>query len=70
MNAKELSDKNEESMKTLKEFKNEQMADREFAEKYQAFQPKLDVIKDINEAEISPNLAQKQLGKEIYSKVK
>lgn len=36
-------------MKTLKEFKNEQMTDREFAEEYQALQPELDVIKAIKE---------------------
>ena len=43
-------------MKTLKEFKNEQMTDREFAEEYQALQPELDVIKAIIEARTSQNL--------------
>ena len=47
-------------MKTLKEFKNEQMTDREFAEEYQALQPELDVIKAIIEARTSQNLTQKQ----------
>ena len=48
-------------MKTLKQFKNEQMTNHEFAEEYEALQPELDVIKAIIEARTSQNLTQKQL---------
>lgn len=48
-------------MKTLKQFKNKQMTDHDFAEEYQALQPELDVIKAIIEARTSQNLTQKQL---------
>lgn len=48
-------------MKTLRQFKNEQMVNREFAEEYEALQPELDVIKAIIEARTSQNLTQKEL---------
>ena len=48
-------------MKTLKQFKYEQMTNHEFAEEYEALQPELDVIKAIIEARTSQNLTQKQL---------
>ena len=48
-------------MKTLKQFKNEQMTNHEFAEEYEALQPELDVIKAIIEGRTSQNLTQKQL---------
>lgn len=48
-------------MKTLRQFKNEQMANHEFAGEYEALQPELDVIKAIIEARTSQNLTQKQL---------
>ncbi|HIV90717.1 MAG TPA: helix-turn-helix domain-containing protein [Candidatus Eisenbergiella stercoravium] len=48
-------------MKTLRQFKNEQMTNHEFAEEYEALQPELDVIKAIIEARTSQNLTQKQL---------
>ena len=48
-------------MKTLKQCKNEQMTNHEFAEEYEALQPELDVIKAIIEARTSQNLTQKQL---------
>ena len=50
-----------ENIKTLKQFKNKQMTDHDFAEEYQALQPELDVIKAIIEARTSQNLTQKQL---------
>lgn len=48
-------------MKTLRQFKNEQMTNHEFAGEYEALQPELDVIKAIIEARTSQNLTQKQL---------
>ena len=48
-------------MKTLRQFKNEQMTNHEFAEEYEALQPELDVIKAIIEARTSQNLTQKEL---------
>ena len=48
-------------MKTLRQFKNEQMTNHEFAEEQEALQPELDVIKAIIEAKTSQNLTQKQL---------
>ena len=48
-------------MKTLRQFKNEQMVSHEFAEEYEALQPELDVIKAIIEARTSQNLTQKEL---------
>ena len=47
-------------MKTLRQFKNEQMTNHEFAEEYEALQPELDVIKAIIEARTSQHLTQKQ----------
>ncbi len=48
-------------MRTLEQFKNEQMANDEFAEEYKAIQPELDVIRAIVDARISKNLTQKEL---------
>lgn len=48
-------------MKTLKEFKNEQMQNKEFAEEYELIQPELDVIRAIVDARTSQNLTQKEL---------
>ena len=48
-------------MKTLKQFKNEQMKSEEFAKEYEALQPEFDVIKAIIEARTSQNLTQKEL---------
>ena len=45
-------------MKTLRQFKNEQMTNHEFAEEYEALQPELDVIKAIIEATTSKNFTQ------------
>ena len=50
-------------MKTLKQFKNEQMKSEEFAKEYEALQPEFDVIKAIIEARTSQNLTQKELAK-------
>lgn len=56
-------------MKTLKQFKNKQMTDHDFAEEYQALQPELDVIKAIIEARTSQNLTQKQLAERTGIKI-
>lgn len=48
-------------MKTLNQFKNEQMKDVEFEKEYEAIQPELDVIRAIIDARISQNLTQKEL---------
>ena len=48
-------------MKTLKEFKGEQMQDVEFVKEYEAIQPELDVIRAIVDARTSQNMTQKEL---------
>ena len=48
-------------MKTLKEFKDEQMQDAEFVKEYEAIQPELDVIRAIVYARTSQNMTQKEL---------
>ena len=48
-------------MKTLKEFKDEQMQDAEFVKEYEAIQPELDVIRAIVDARTSQNMTQKEL---------
>lgn len=48
-------------MKTLKQFKNEQLQDKEFVREYEAFQPEFDVIRAIVDARISQNMTQKEL---------
>lgn len=48
-------------MKTLKEFKGEQMQDAEFVKEYEAIQPELDVIRAIVDARTSQNMTQKEL---------
>ena len=48
-------------MKTLKEFKDEQMQDGEFVKEYEAIQPELDVIRAIVYARTSQNMTQKEL---------
>lgn len=48
-------------MKTLKEFKDEQMQDVEFVKEYEAIQPELDVIRAIVYARTSQNMTQKEL---------
>ena len=48
-------------MKSLKQFKNEQMQKEEFVRAYEEIQPELDVIKAIVEARTSQNLTQKEL---------
>lgn len=48
-------------MKSLKEFKEEQMQSSEFVREYEAIQPELDVIRAIVDARTSQNLTQKQL---------
>lgn len=48
-------------MKTLKQFKDEQMQNAEFAGEYEAIQPEMDVIRAMVEARTSQNLTQKEL---------
>ena len=48
-------------MKTLKEFKDEQMQDVECVKEYEAIQPELDVIRAIVDARTSQNMTQKEL---------
>ena len=48
-------------MKTLKQFKDEQMQDAEFVKEYEAIQPEMDVIRAIVDARTSQNLTQKEL---------
>ena len=48
-------------MKTLKQYKNEQMKNPEFAEAYEEIQPEMSVIKAIVDARLSRNMTQKEL---------
>ena len=48
-------------MKTLKDYKNEQLKNPEFEKAYEDFQPELAVIRAIIEARTSKNLTQKEL---------
>ncbi len=48
-------------MKTLKQYKEEQMKDPAFAKEYEAIQPEMDVIRAIVDARISQNITQKEL---------
>ena len=48
-------------MKTLKDYKTEQMKDTEFVKEYDSIQPEMDVIRAIVEARTSQNLTQKEL---------
>ena len=48
-------------MKTLKEFKEEQMKNPEFVKEYNSIQPEMDVIRAMVDARTSQNLTQKQL---------
>ena len=48
-------------MKTLKDYKTEQMKDTEFVKEYESIQPEMDVIRAIVEARTSQNLTQKEL---------
>ena len=48
-------------MKTLEQYKDEQMKDAEFVKEYEAIQPELDVIRAIVDARTSQNITQKEL---------
>ena len=48
-------------MKSLKQFKEEQMEDTEFVKEYESIQTELDVIRAIVEARTSRNMTQKEL---------
>lgn len=56
-----FSGKEGKIMKTLKEYKAEQMRDTEFVKEYESIQPEMDVIRAIVEARTSQNLTQKEL---------
>jgi len=49
------------TMKTFKEFVDEQLKDPEFAAEYDAIQPEMDVIRAIVDARTSQNMTQKEL---------
>ena len=48
-------------MRTLKEYKDKQMQNPEFAKEYVEIQPEMDVIRAIVNARVSQNLTQKEL---------
>jgi len=48
-------------MKSLEEYKKEQIKDPEFKKEYEAIQPEMDVIRAIIDARTSLNLTQKEL---------
>ena len=48
-------------MKTLEDYKNEQMQNPEFAKEYTEIQPEMDVIRAIVNARLSQHLTQKEL---------
>ena len=48
-------------MKTLKEYKNEQMKNPEFVEAYEEIQPEMSVIRAITDARLSRGMTQKDL---------
>lgn len=48
-------------MKTLKEYKNEQMKNPEFVEAYEEIQPEMNVIRAMIDARLSRGMTQKEL---------
>ena len=48
-------------MKSLKQYKETQMKNPEFAKEYESIQPEMDVIRAIVEARTSQNITQKEL---------
>jgi predicted transcriptional regulator len=48
-------------MKTLKQYKDEQMIDAAFEKEYKVIQPEMDVIRAIVDARTSQNITQKEL---------
>lgn len=48
-------------MKTLKQYKNEQMKNPEFVQAYEDIQPEMSVVKAMVEARLSHNMTQKEL---------
>lgn len=48
-------------MKTLKQYKNEQMKNPEFVQAYEDIQPEMSVVKAMIEARLSHNMTQKEL---------
>ena len=48
-------------MKTLKQYKNEQLKDPVFADAYEEIQPEMNIIRAIVDARLSRNMTQKEL---------
>ena len=48
-------------MKSLKQYKETQMKNPEFAKEYESIQPEMDIIRAIIEARTSQNITQKEL---------
>lgn len=48
-------------MKTLSQYKNEQMKNPDFAAAYNEFQPEIDIIRAIVDARANANISQKEL---------
>ena len=48
-------------MKTLKQYKEEQMKNPEFAQAYEEIQPEMNIIRAVVDARLSRNMTQKQL---------
>ena len=48
-------------MKTLEDYKNEQMKNPEFAKEYAEMQPEMDIVRAIINARLSQHLTQKEL---------
>lgn len=48
-------------MKTLKQYKKEQMKNPEFAQAYEQIQPEMNIIRAVVDARLSRNMTQKQL---------
>ena len=48
-------------MKTLEDYKNEQMKNPEFAKEYAEIQPEMDIVRAIINARLSQHLTQKEL---------
>ena len=48
-------------MKTLKQYKKEQMKNHEFAQAYEEIQPEMNIIRAMVDARLSRNMTQKEL---------
>lgn len=52
-------------MKTLSQYKNEQMKNPDFAAAYNEFQPEIEIIRAIVDARANANISQKELSERI-----